>query len=74
MRGAVMIQTRSLRDSGDKYLRNSLRAYLENEPGCDLRWIESYFRSARAETREVMETYLAQYAETERYRELMARL
>jgi hypothetical protein len=69
-----MIQTRSLRDLGDRYLRNSLRAYLENERGCDLWWIESYVRSARAETREVMETYLAQYASTERYRDLMERL
>ncbi len=69
-----MIQTRSLRDSGDKYLRNSLRAYLEGERDCDLLWIESYVRSARAETREVMETYLAQYASTERYNELMKRL
>jgi hypothetical protein len=69
-----MIQTRSLRDTGDRYLRNSLRAYLENEPGCDLRWIESYVRSASAEVREVMETYLAQYASTDRYHELMARL
>jgi hypothetical protein len=69
-----MIQTRSLRDLGDRYLRNSLRAYLENERGCDLRWIESYVRSACAETREVMETYLAQYASTDRYRDLMERL
>jgi hypothetical protein len=69
-----MIRTRSLRDSGDRYLRNSLRAYLENERGCDLRWIESYVRSVRAETREVMETYLAQYASTARYRDLMERL
>jgi hypothetical protein len=69
-----MIRTRSLRDSGDRYLQNSLRAYLENERGCDLRWIESYVLSARAETREVMETYLAQYASTARYPDLMERL
>ncbi len=68
------MNVRSLKDSADKYLRNSLRAYLENEPGCDLRWIESYVRSARAEVRQTMETRLAQYPSTERYRELMARI
>lgn len=69
-----MIQVRSLKDSTDKYLRNSLLAYLEGQPGCDLRWIESYVGPERAEVRRVMETRLAQYASTERYRDLMNRL
>jgi hypothetical protein len=68
------MKVRSMKDSADRYLRNSLRAYLEGQPGCDLRWIESYVGPARAEVRQVMETRLAQYTSTERYRDLMARI
>ncbi len=41
---------RSLKASTEKYLRNSIRAYFEGEPGCDLRWIIGYrSRSLREE-------------------------
>ena len=65
------MKVRSVKDSADRYLRNCIRAYLECQPGCDLRWLGS---SAPTEVREVLETRFTRYATTDRYRELMARL
>jgi len=68
------MKVRSVEDSTEKYLRNSVLAYLEGQQGCDLGWIEGCIGPARAEVRRIMETRLAQHASTDRYRELMARL
>jgi hypothetical protein len=64
----------SVENTAEKRLRNLVFAYLEGEPSCDLRWVEGCIGPARAEVREVLETRFAQYATTDRYRELMARL
>jgi len=65
---------RSLKTSTEKYLRNSIRAYFEGEPGCDLRWIGGIVRSSPVEARSIPEMCFSQYAPTERYRDLIARL
>ena len=68
------MEVHSVKDVAEKRLRNLVFAYLEGEPSCDLRWLEGCVGPARAEVREVLETRFAQYATTDRYRELMARL
>jgi hypothetical protein len=68
------MKVRSVKDIAEKRLRNLVFAYLQGEPSCDLRWVEGCIGPARAEVRQVMETRFAQYASTDRYRELMARL
>jgi hypothetical protein len=65
---------RSLKASTEKYLRNSIRAYFEDEPGCDLRWIGGILRSAPVQARSILETCFSQYTPTERYRDLIGRL
>lgn len=69
-----MIAMRSLEFYTDKYLRNSIRAYFEGASGCTLRWIEGVLRSTPGQARGILETRFAQYASTERYRDLIARL
>ena len=65
---------RSLEASTEKYLRKSIRAYFEGEPGCDLRWISRIVRSSPAHARSILETAFSQYAPTEKYRDLLGRL
>ena len=60
--------------STEKYLRNSIRAYFEGEPGCDLRWIGGIQRSSPVQARSILETCFSQYAPTEKYRDLIGRL
>lgn len=69
-----MIAVRSLEDSTGRYLRNSIRAYFEGESGCDLRWISGVVRSSPGLARAILESRFAQYASTERYRDLITRL
>ena len=69
-----MKAVRSLGASTEKYLRNSIRAYFEGEPGCDLRWISGILRSSPAHARSILETAFSQYAPTEKYRDLLGRL
>ncbi len=64
----------SLKASTEKYFRNSIRAYFEGEPGCDLRWISGILRSSPGQARSILETCFGQYAPTERYRDLIGRL
>ncbi len=65
---------RSLKASTEKYLRNSIRAYFEGEPGCDLRWIAGIVRSSPVQARSILETGFSQYAPIEKYRDLIGRL
>lgn len=65
---------RSVKVSTEKYFRNSIRAYFEGEPGCDLRWIAEILRSSPVQARSILETCFSQYAPTERYRDLIGRL
>lgn len=69
-----MKAVRSLKAHTEKYLRNSIRAYFEGEPGCDLRWIDGIVRSSPVQARSILETCFSQYAPTERYRDLIGRL
>ncbi len=65
---------RSLKVFTKKYLRNSIRAYFEGEPGCDLCWIGGILRSSPVQARSILETCFSQYAPTERYRDLIGTL
>jgi hypothetical protein len=65
---------KALKASTEKYLRNSIRAYFEGEPGCDLRWISGILRSSSVQARSILETCFSQHAPTERYRDLIGRL
>jgi len=58
----------------EKHFTNSLRAYFEGRPGCDLRWISEIVRSSPAHARSILETGFSQYAPTEKYRDLIGRL
>jgi hypothetical protein len=58
----------------EKYLRSSIRAYFEGEPGCDLRWISEIVRAAPVHARSILETGFSQYVSTEKYRDLLDRL
>jgi hypothetical protein len=69
-----MKSPRSLDASTEKYIQNSIRAYFEGEPGCDLRWISEIVRSSPAHARSILETGFSQYAPTEKYRDLIDRL
>lgn len=68
--GAVM-KVRPVKDIAEKRLRNLVFAYLQGEPSCDLRWVEGCIGPDRADVREILVTHFAQYASTDRYRELM---
>ena len=67
-----MLAVRSLEESTEKYLRNSVRAYFEGTR--NLRWILGVIASAKAQGRAIMETRWSQYAGTAKYRELIAQL
>jgi hypothetical protein len=73
-----MLAVPALEQSTEKYLRNSIRAYFEREPGCDLEWIIGVLGSRKITARSILSARFSQYALTERYREkyriLMGRL
>jgi hypothetical protein len=58
----------------EKYLQNSIRAYLDGQPGCDLGWIIGVIGGAKEQARIIMETRFSQYAGTQAYLDLMAEL
>jgi len=68
-----MVPARSL-DWTEKYLQNSIRAYFEREPDCDLEWIVGVLGSAKITARTILTARFSQYALTDKYRNLMARL
>jgi hypothetical protein len=72
--GASMLAVPALEESREKYLRHSIRAYFEKEPGCDLEWIIGVLGSRKITARAILSAQFSQYALTERYRILIGRL
>jgi len=72
--GASMLSAHILEHSTERYLQNSIRAYFEKEPGCDLDWIVGVLGSRKITARALLGAKFAQYAFTEKYRVLMKRL
>lgn len=56
------------------YYRNSIRAYMEGAPGCDLEWIARVLSRAKITARALLASRFSKYASTEKYRTLKARL
>lgn len=69
-----MLAVRSLEASEEKYLRNCIRAYFEEQPGCNLRWIVEVIGFSKIQARTIAETRFNQYAGMQAYRDLMAEL
>jgi len=69
-----MLSANVLGDSTERYLQNSIRAYFEKEPGCDLDWIVCVLGSRKITARALLRAKFGQYAFTEKYRILMRRL
>ena len=72
--GASMSARGFLQDPTERYLQNSIRAYFEKEPDCDLDWIVGVLGSRKITARAILGTNFGQYAFTEKYRVLMRRL
>jgi hypothetical protein len=68
------MHVRSLEVSTHNYIRNSIRAYFEGQPGCHLRWIMGVIDGAKEQARTMVETRFGQYAGSQAYRDLMAEL
>jgi len=56
------------------YYRNSIRAYIEGTPGCDLEWIAGVLSRAKITARALLASRFSKYQFTEKYRRLKARL
>jgi len=69
-----MFAVPELKESTEKYLRNSIRAYFEREPGCDLDWIVGVLGTSKITARAILNARFSQYARTEKYRILLGRL
>ena len=69
-----MPTTRSVEHPTEIYYRNSIRAYMEGVPGCDLEWIASVLSRAKITARTLLASRFSKYASTEKYRILKARL
>jgi hypothetical protein len=69
-----MLAVRSLEDSTERHIRNSMRAYFEGAPGCDLKWITGVIGPSQIRARAILTAGFGQYAFTEPYRDLMSRL
>jgi uncharacterized protein YkwD len=67
-----MLAVRSLEASTEKYFRNCIRAYFEGTR--NLRWILGVIGGAQDQARGTVETQFIRHEDTEKYRELMARL
>ena len=65
---------RSIERPTEIYYRNSIRAYLESVPGCDLEWIAGVLSRAKITARAMLAARFSKYALTEKYRMLRARL
>jgi hypothetical protein len=69
-----MIVMPSVEESAHKYVRNSIRTYLEGR--CDLSWILGVSRSSSNQTqvRSIIESCFFSFAATEQYRKLLAEI
>jgi hypothetical protein len=56
------------------YYRNSIRAYMEGTPGCDLEWITRVLSRAKITARALLASRFSNYQSTEKYRILKGRL
>jgi hypothetical protein len=65
------MNVRSIAESNNRYLRNSIRAYFEER--CNLRWVEGVLRASSqpAEARAIIESCFADFSKTEQYRSLI---
>jgi hypothetical protein len=72
--GPSMLTVPTREESTQKYIRNSIRAYFEKEPGCDLDWIVGVLGTAKITARTILSAGFSEYARTERYRILTRRL
>jgi hypothetical protein len=69
-----MLAVPALDEFAERRYRNAIRAYFEAEPGCDLDWIIGVLGSVKITARAILAARFKQYALTEKYRILMARL
>ncbi len=69
-----MLAVPAVDELAEKRYRNAIRAYFEAEPGCDLEWIIGVLGSVKITARAILAARFKQYALTEKYRILMARL
>ena len=67
-----MIHVRPVELSARKWLRNSIRAYLEGQK--DKRWIDGIVRGSETEAATIMLTEFGRFSGTSRYRELQESL
>ncbi|HXX46114.1 MAG TPA: hypothetical protein VEJ38_15395 [Candidatus Acidoferrales bacterium] len=65
---------RSVERPTEIYYRNSIRAYMEGLPGCDLEWIARVLSRAKITARALLASRFSRYESTDRYRMLKARL
>jgi len=65
---------RSIERPTEIYYRNSIRAYMEGMPGCDLEWIAQVLSRAKFTARALLASRFGKYELTEKYRLLKARL
>jgi len=69
-----MLAVPALDESTEKRYRNAIRAYFEAEPDCNLEWIAGVLGSVKITARAILAARFKEYAFTEKYRRLMARL
>lgn len=69
-----MLAVRTLEDSTETRIRNSMRAYFEGAPGCDLKWIREVIGPSQIRARAILTAGFGQFAFTERFRDLMRQL
>lgn len=67
-----MIRVKPIELSARKWLRNSIRAYLEGQK--DKRWIDGIVRGSETEAATMMSTEFGRFSGTIRYRELQQAL
>jgi hypothetical protein len=73
-RGASMPTDRTVEHPTEIYYQNSIRAYIEGIPGCDLEWIARVLSRAKITARALLASRFSKYQFTEKYRILKARL
>lgn len=56
------------------YYQNSIRAYIEGMPDCDLEWITNVLSRAKITARALLASRFGTYESTKRYRALRALL
>ena len=72
----MMIRVKSVEAAAEHYLRNSIRAYLTGERGCNLNWIIGVLHSSFTpeQARTILQAHFPQYAPTERFANLLQTL